>query len=156
MIAFHKLLTIYNKFSYMNRKESSKRYYIAHRKEKIEYQKKYHAANREERNEYMKQYHAANKEEHNKRCRNTDLKRKFGITQEQYSLIFDTQNGCCKICGKHRDTFKRTLAVDHNHTTGKIRGLLCTDCNQGLGFFKDNIEILTEAINYLKNNDDKL
>ena len=62
----------------------------------------------------------------------------------------EKQNYCCAICKTHSDLLPRNLAVDHCHTTGKVRGLLCTNCNIGLGMLKDSSEILNLAIKYLK------
>lgn len=83
------------------------------------------------------------------------LKSKFGITLEQYDAMLKEQNGVCAICGNpeliiNKKTKKPDLlSVDHNHETGKVRKLLCHNCNAGLGHFKDNIVNLNEAINYL-------
>lgn len=83
------------------------------------------------------------------------LKRYFGITKEQYFEMHDQQGCVCAICKQpecsvDRQSKKvRRLAVDHCHTTGKIRGLLCSKCNTSLGGFKDSIELLNKAINYL-------
>jgi hypothetical protein len=71
----------------------------------------------------------------------------YGITYDTYQTMFAEQGGKCAICGKQTNR----LLVDHCHTTGKIRGLLCPACNSGLGMFKDNIESLSTAIIYLKN-----
>lgn len=60
------------------------------------------------------------------------LSKRYGITLEQYNDILQKQNNCCAICDKHKDEFKVRLAVDHNHVTGEIRGLLCTFCNHRL------------------------
>ena len=76
----------------------------------------------------------------------------FGISLEDYDIIFKEQNGCCKICGKHQSKFKKALALDHDHRTGLIRGLLCSSCNRALGMFFDNIDFLNSAINYLNKN----
>lgn len=81
-----------------------------------------------------------------------DLKKRFGITIEEYNEMFNKQNGICLICGKHQSEIKKRFAVDHNHETGKIRGLLCGKCNPLLGYADDNINILLSAINYLNNN----
>lgn len=77
------------------------------------------------------------------------LKRKYGITQEDFDQMFAEQWGCCKICGIHQEHHRRTLSVDHCHATGTVRGLLCDNCNRGLGFLNDNIERLKAAIRYL-------
>ncbi len=84
------------------------------------------------------------------------LKQDFGITLEEYNMMFDLQKGVCGICGKEEQRVNpwtnrpRNLAVDHNHETGKIRGLLCAACNTGIGLLGDSSEILNKAINYLK------
>jgi len=72
-----------------------------------------------------------------------------GCTPEMYDKKYTEQEGCCKICKRHRDEFKASLAADHCHKTGKIRGLLCASCNRALGLFRDNTESLMEAIKYL-------
>lgn len=72
------------------------------------------------------------------------------MTYDRYLQMLESQNNCCAICGSHQDNFKRQLCVDHNHETGKARGLLCDACNGGIGKLKDSIELLEKAINYLK------
>ena len=80
------------------------------------------------------------------------LKTRYGITTDEYDNIVSLQNGVCAICkentagGRGRNS---RLAVDHDHVTGKIRGLLCSMCNQGIGMFKDNPELLQKAFDYL-------
>jgi len=76
-----------------------------------------------------------------------ELKRRFGITGKQYRQMYSAQNGTCAICKKKDEHF--SLAVDHCHETGKIRGLLCSQCNRGLGLFRDSKESLKAAIDYL-------
>lgn len=76
-------------------------------------------------------------------------KSKFGITVEDYDRIFDKQKGCCAICRMHQTELPRALGVDHNHETGKIRGLLCSYCNRGLGYFKESRGCLIKAIQYI-------
>lgn len=90
--------------------------------------------------------------EEGKLCsRRAHLKRMYGITLEDYNEKLIEQNNKCKICNQE-NTFDRygVLAVDHDHSTGKIRGLLCYKCNVGLGNFNDNKQLLEKAINYLK------
>lgn len=78
---------------------------------------------------------------------------KYGITNDIYLAMVASQNGKCAICGneslptKHRG--KGKLYIDHDHTTGIVRGLLCARCNTGIGFLKDDCAILQNAIDYL-------
>jgi hypothetical protein len=87
------------------------------------------------------------------KARKSSLERDFGITLEDFKEILIRQRGVCAICGNpETSTYKgklRNLSVDHNHKTNHLRGLLCDDCNKGLGFFWDNIERLRSAIQYL-------
>lgn len=73
-------------------------------------------------------------------------KTRYGIELEEYNQRYSNQEGKCKIC----DTSLDQLVVDHCHLNGHVRGLLCGHCNTGLGFFKDNINNLLQAIKYLK------
>lgn len=82
--------------------------------------------------------------------RKAQLKRNYGITLDKYDEILDRQHGRCAICKQLETSDKQYLSVDHNHETGAIRGLLCHNCNVGLGKFKDNQEYLTSAIWYLE------
>lgn len=83
------------------------------------------------------------------------LKRNYGITMEEYQALHEVQGGVCAICGQPETTVQgRTntpfcLAVDHDHDTGKVRGLLCTPCNRGIGFLRDDPAILERALEYL-------
>jgi hypothetical protein len=75
-----------------------------------------------------------------------------------YDRMFDEQKGLCKICNRPETRISRhgdvtRLAVDHCHRTLKIRGLLCHDCNTGIGKFADNIQLLEKAIEYLKSHE---
>ena len=80
-----------------------------------------------------------------------DLKHKYGVSQEDYAKRLKKQNYGCAICRVHEMKLTRGLYVDHNHKTGKVRGLLCTNCNTALGMLEDSPELLTKAIEYLKN-----
>ena len=85
--------------------------------------------------------------------KNSKLKRAYGITLDEYEELLSKQDSKCAICGidnngKYRNK-PRAFAVDHCHSTGKIRGLLCSDCNTGIGLLKDNINYLQLAIKYL-------
>lgn len=74
--------------------------------------------------------------------------RRFGMTPADYQRILDRQNGVCAIC--RRTNGQKKLCVDHCHTTGQVRGLLCTKCNKGLGIFDDDAARLVRAAEYLK------
>lgn len=82
----------------------------------------------------------------------TDIKRVYGLSIERYNEMLTKQECRCKICGKsHDSSIKRgRLYVDHCHETEEVRGLLCSGCNSGIGYFSDNVELLEKAINYLK------
>ena len=75
------------------------------------------------------------------------IKHRHGISPQEYKEMFDRQGGVCLICG---NLVSGKLAIDHCHSTGKIRGLLCNSCNGGLGLFKDNRKSLSAAIKYLE------
>ena len=76
------------------------------------------------------------------------LKRRYGISYVDYISMFEEQKGVCKICGQ--ESVRKRLSVDHCHTTGKVRGLLCERCNTLLGRVKDNPIILDNAAFYLR------
>lgn len=80
----------------------------------------------------------------------------YGIKIEEYNSMLAAQNGACKICLKpessldSRSKLPKKLAVDHCHKTGKVRGLLCYNCNRGIGLLKDDYDIVQRAAEYLK------
>lgn len=129
------------------KKATDKAYYEANKEKLLLTMKAYNKANRAQANAYCKKYDEANKE----KLRSAAYKRRFGITLEDYNKMFEDQKGCCKICNTHQLDLKKRLAVDHCHTTGKVRGLLCGNCNRAIGMLNDSQELLLSAINYLKN-----
>jgi len=83
------------------------------------------------------------------------LKASYDLTMENYNKMLIEQNGVCAVCKnpentKHRSGCTNRLSVDHNHTTGKIRQLLCTRCNSLIGMSKENISTLLAAVDYLR------
>ena len=113
----------------------------------------------EARREYARQYRKENPDfdkrtpaakEYNWRQQSM---KKYGITVAEYDAMFERQKGLCAICGQpeaaNRDGEAFRLAVDHDHGTGKVRGLLCASCNNGLGRFGDDPERLMAAAAYL-------
>jgi len=81
--------------------------------------------------------------------RNQFLKYRYGITLDEYNQMLISQNGVCQICNKSCPS-GYALSVDHCHRTGKVRGLLCVECNTGIGKLKDSVELLSKAIEYIK------
>lgn len=79
--------------------------------------------------------------------RNSDLKRFYGVTPEQFEAMREAQNNQCPLC---LETFTATPHVDHCHKTGKVRGLLCSNCNTALGLLQDSPENILRAISYLE------
>jgi len=82
------------------------------------------------------------------RAKGYDLKRTFGISLDEYQAMLVEQDGKCAICGQKDQWF--SLAVDHCHGTKRVRGLLCSQCNRGLGLFRDKPELLENAARYLR------
>jgi Recombination endonuclease VII len=72
---------------------------------------------------------------------------RYGLTISAYESLFEEQAGRCGICGEPRE---KRLGVDHDHATGAVRGLLCGNCNRGLGMFMDNVDLLRRAITWLE------
>lgn len=95
--------------------------------------------------EYTKKYYKAHKE----KFRDYHLFSKYKVTQEEYNNMLDSQGGVCAICGGMQDKRYKNFAVDHDHTTGVVRGLLCNNCNAGLGYLKDSVTVILAAAQYL-------
>lgn len=73
------------------------------------------------------------------------IKRKYGLTLEEYEGLLKSQDGLCVIC-----MTRKPLYIDHNHSTGKVRGILCQQCNTAIGYFLEDQEIMKRAIEYIK------
>jgi hypothetical protein len=101
----------------------------------------YHRKRRAEMPPQKKDYVAEQK-------RATMLRLRYKLTPEQVAVMKEAQQGCCAICGVGLDT--TITNIDHCHTTGKVRGLLCVNCNRGLGAFGDNVRNMEKALEYLK------
>lgn len=103
--------------------------------------------------ECRKQEYQANKQQAAKAMRRRNLRVKFDISNAEYIELSHAQGDVCAACGQPETRIINgillPLSIDHDHATGKIRGLLCQACNLGLGYFRDNIENLSNAIDYL-------
>lgn len=95
-----------------------------------------------------KRWIESNKERHTETKRRKHLMDKYGITLEQYDEMFEDQDGKCAICLKTVDSMN--LCVDHCHKTGVVRGLLCHNCNRGIGLLQDSADTLRVAADYLE------
>jgi len=83
--------------------------------------------------------------------RDSMLRREYGLTKDAWQQLFDKQQGRCAICGKHQSEFKQRLNTDHNHKTGKVRGLVCPYCNHLIGVYEENFYGRKEKIaDYLR------
>lgn len=104
------------------------------------------------RNEQRRERYANN----SSRVVSNNLKSKYGINLEQYICMFKKQNGLCAICNEPETCVRAgkvmSLSVDHCHTSGDIRGLLCNDCNRGIGLLKDDAKTLLKAYEYITKN----
>jgi hypothetical protein len=107
------------------------------------------AANPERVRAVRKKRNVARRAEH----REAHLARTFGITQAEYDAMLTAQGGGCAICGRS-PRIGSSLHVDHDHATGRIRGLLCFRCNGGLGQFAEDIDRLVAATRYIASGDD--
>lgn len=99
--------------------------------------------------EYGAKWYRENREDHNKKARANRYRRSFGMSLEDYDILFEKQNGLCAICGVDDNYGGKRFSVDHDHKTGVVRGLLCDNCNTGIGMFKDNPSLMLNAIKYL-------
>lgn len=124
----------------------TRKYDAEHREERIAYAKKYNAEHAEERSAYSIQYRA----EHKEATAAGHLRRTYGITLDDYDAMLETQGGGCAICGKMPEEHGARLHVDHDHETDEVRGLLCRNCNAGLGWFLDSPGLCKTAMLYLQ------
>jgi hypothetical protein len=102
---------------------------------------------------YYKEWYHKNKDRIRDQRRNSALKFKYSIDQLKYDELYEKQGGKCAICNtKEEEAPRQKLVVDHCHITKNVRGLLCSNCNSGLGMFKDDLLLLHKAKKYLTEN----
>lgn len=106
---------------------------------------KHHGKVRDYTNEWRKN--------NTKRTRINRIKREYGLSLEEYNSILKSQENRCPVCNNVFNEDKKPV-VDHDHTTGKVRGLLCTSCNSGIGLLGDKLFILKKACEYLSKSSD--
>ena len=103
----------------------------------------------EKQKQYNRRGYQQRKAQHVEWNRATSLRRNYGMTIPQYDAMYRDQNGVCAIC-QGFNVAGRRLAVDHNHATGVVRGLLCNTCNTSLGTAKESVDLLKKMIAYLE------
>jgi hypothetical protein len=122
----------------------SRKYYIDHRQELIERERQKVARDPEKHKAYQKEY----RRRYSNEIRFHKIQKYYGITEQEWYSIFHSQDNRCSICCCE-DPGKKGWSTDHDHKTGKVRGILCSSCNNGLGRFKDNPDSLKRAAEYL-------
>jgi len=136
-----------------DRSLSRKKYYIKNRQRLLEKRRAYYYANREKQIERSRLYRKNNQSKVKQQHRKYYLKNYAKVINKKFDIdyyaLLEKQNGCCAICGIHFDECCNKLSVDHDHETGKVRELLCNNCNVGLGNFKERVYLLESAIKYL-------
>jgi hypothetical protein len=113
---------------------------------KAEQKKRHYLKNKEKIDQKAKDWYNNNKD----RSKGNAIQRKYGITTEIFNQMRESQQYRCAICGTGEDSLKKKLVIDHCHNTGKVRKLLCTNCNVAIGMFKENPRIMFLAMEYLK------
>lgn len=98
---------------------------------------------------YKQWYYLDHKKRDADRERRAQLRYRFGITPEQYDQLLADQRGVCAVCHRSDPTGRR-LAVDHDHQTGVVRGLLCSNCNRAIGQLAESPDVLAAALAYLR------
>ena len=132
-------------------KEYKRKYYQGHKEKHKKYKQQYYKKNKKRISESVKKY----RQEHTKEARENNIRNNYGINGKQYDEIFKKQNGKCAIClkleqVKHKSGTLSQLSIDHDHKTGKTRGLLCRRCNTALGLLQDDLLLLKQAVKYLE------
>ena len=122
-------------------------WYAANREREIQRVREWQLANPERVRENMARFVAAGKRQLSNR--KSHLKRKYGLTLQEFDELLASQGGGCAICGN-----PNADNVDHDHVTGRVRGILCWNCNVGVGQFEDDIERLIAATSYLDRDDE--
>ena len=125
------------------RKQYRREQYLKHKDKEKAAREIYYSKNKKEILERQQKY---NKENPIKR-KNTMLKYEYGITLDDYNKMFNEQEGKCAICQRHQNELTRTLCVDHDHKTNKVRALLCVTCNTDVSVVENRLEEMTKYIN---------
>jgi len=136
--------------AYLRYLRSKRNYFEINREKENKRNRAWKLLHKKEISTYNKNYQKTYRERFPDRQASRKRNRKRqGLSAQEYEVMSEMQENKCAICGKVNNVSK-TLCVDHDHGTNRVRGLLCNMCNLGLGHFRDNIYILEHAIKYLK------
>ena len=124
-----------------------RQWYVANREEAIRRTQQWRTDNRDRYDEYRAEYRQ--RPERKRKMRDLYYRRTFGISADEVDALIAAQGGACAICGRTPER-EASWHVDHDHETGAVRGVLCIDCNHGIGKLGDSIERLQAAIAYLE------
>lgn len=127
-------------------KEYNKKWYKNNKKRALKWAREYRIKNRKIILLKNKKYREINKLKLSKQR----ISNRYNISIKEYEFLLKSQKNKCAICGISQNKCLKKLGVDHDHSTKKVRGLLCGNCNRALGLFKDSISSLEEAIKYLQ------
>jgi hypothetical protein len=138
-----------------SRLAKQKAYREANREKHRAWANAYRLAHMQETRERKARWREANLAKERKRASDYYLRNRYGLTPEEFSAMRRDQNDRCAICRTPLSLLSR-IHIDHCHNSGKIRGLLCNNCNTGMGMLGDDVKILRRAIRYLQRHPDEL
>lgn len=124
-------------------KQYRRQQYLKHKEKRIKQYAEYRNLNRDKIKLKQEKYNRKNPIKR----KNAMLKYQYGITLIEYNEIFKAQEGKCAICQRHQNKLTRSLSVDHNHKTNKVRGLLCVTCNTDVSVVENRLEEMMKYLN---------
>lgn len=110
----------------------------------------YYRKNRESRRAAQRRYYHANKAKRARATKASNIKRQYNITLEEYEQMIVEQSALCAICRTNAHKNNGSFNIDHDHKTGKVRGLLCSHCNFAVGLLKDDISVMNRMVEYVR------
>jgi hypothetical protein len=122
----------------------SKKYHNKHKEKINNRQKEYYQANAEKLRRYTREYH----QKKSKQCENTRLLYTYGISLDEKLRMIDSQNHQCACCNEELYPTHGNICVDHDHSTGVVRKILCRSCNMALGIMNENPDKITKLLQY--------
>lgn len=133
--------------------EAKRKRYFANPQPAIERSRLWQRENRERHRAWQRAYRAANRERIQRRNRDRHLSKKYGIVSDEFDLLVQAQLNLCAICLRY---FGKQLHVDHDHSSGRIRGLLCGKCNKAIGLLDDQPRSAQAAAKYLRRSGNRI